>query len=156
MVGKKTRKLGVSMMVALSLYSYSFALDNSMEVEYINAVKNNNIPKIVNILSEGLDVNVRDEKTGWTALHYASDRKIVARFLIDKGAKLNAINNDVGSQISKYWIFMGQMFWAYLFSVMDSTGHQLIVSQKHLTLNLVCAGKNSVTRKRVFRMWNSV
>jgi len=27
--------------------------------------------------------------------------------------------DDVGSQISKYWIFMGQMFWAYLFSVMD-------------------------------------
>ena len=29
------------------------------------------------------------------------------------------IVDDIGSQISKYWIFLGQHFWAYLFSVLD-------------------------------------
>ena len=29
------------------------------------------------------------------------------------------IIDDVGSQISKYWIFLGQYFWAYLFSILD-------------------------------------
>ncbi len=29
------------------------------------------------------------------------------------------IIDDVGAQISKYWIFLGQHFWAYLFSILD-------------------------------------
>lgn len=29
------------------------------------------------------------------------------------------ILDDIGSQISKYWIFLGQYFWSYLFSVLD-------------------------------------
>ena len=29
------------------------------------------------------------------------------------------ILDDVGAQISKYWIFLGQHFWAYLFSILD-------------------------------------
>lgn len=44
----------------------------------------------------------------------------VAKYLVEKRKWSPAILvDDVGSQISKYWIFMGQMFWAYLFSVMD-------------------------------------
>lgn len=94
MVSKKAKKLGVSMMLAFSLYSYSFALDNSMEVEYINAVKNNNMPKVVNILSEGLDVNVKEEKTGWTALHYAVYYGYykTAKYLLENGANVNLKN----------------------------------------------------------------
>jgi len=29
------------------------------------------------------------------------------------------ILDDIGSQISKYWIFLGQHFWAHLFSILD-------------------------------------
>ena len=29
------------------------------------------------------------------------------------------IIDDIGSQISKYWVFLGQHYWSYLFSVMD-------------------------------------
>jgi len=29
------------------------------------------------------------------------------------------ILDDIGSQISKYWIFLGQHYWSYLFSVLD-------------------------------------
>jgi len=29
------------------------------------------------------------------------------------------ILDDIGSQISKYWIWLGEMYWSYLFSVLD-------------------------------------
>jgi len=29
------------------------------------------------------------------------------------------IIDDIGSQISKYWVFLGQKYWSYLFSVLD-------------------------------------
>ena len=40
-------------------------------------------------VAAGADVNAKD-KEGWTPLHFASDRKNVAEFLIKKGADVNA------------------------------------------------------------------
>ena len=42
-------------------------------------------------LDAGVDINAKD-KEGWTPLHFASDRKNVAEFLIKKGADVNAKN----------------------------------------------------------------
>jgi ankyrin repeat protein len=40
-------------------------------------------------VAAGADVNAKDDR-GWTPLHFASDRKNVAEFLIKKGADVNA------------------------------------------------------------------
>ena len=89
MFTKKTKKIGVSLvMAALSFCSYSYALDSSLKTEYLNAVKQNNISKIANLVSEGLDINVREEKNGWTALHYAVyyGHYKMAKYLLENGA----------------------------------------------------------------------
>lgn len=45
--------------------------------------------------------------------------KVAKELVVTRRWSPSMLVDDVGSQISKYWIFMGQMFWAYLFSVMD-------------------------------------
>ena len=89
---QKIKKMGASLAMALSICSYTYALDNSIKDEYIEAVKHNNISKVVSLISEGLDVNIRDEKNGWTALHYAvyyGNYKLV-QYLLENGALTEA------------------------------------------------------------------
>ena len=42
-------------------------------------------------------------------LHLTREKRWVPFIVVD----------DIGSQISKYWVFLGQHFWSYLFSVLD-------------------------------------
>ena len=43
-------------------------------------------------LKEGIDINIRDQKNGYSALHWAAEKgqKKIVRLLIEKGANLNA------------------------------------------------------------------
>ena len=54
-----------------------------------DAALNGDIEAVKQYLAAGADVNAKD-KEGWTPLHFASDRKNVAEFLIKKGADVNA------------------------------------------------------------------
>jgi len=51
-------------------------------------------------LKSGADVNSKNS-SGWTALHFASDRKNVASLLIQKGAELNVLNDDDDTPLDK-------------------------------------------------------
>ncbi|RUM57035.1 MAG: hypothetical protein DSY60_05675 [Persephonella sp.] len=96
MFTKNAKQFGISLAMAISFFSFSYALDNSIKMEYLNAVKHNNVSKVVNLVSEGLDVNVRDEKNGWTALHYAVYYGYykTAKYLLENGALTEVRNKD--------------------------------------------------------------
>lgn len=54
-----------------------------------------------------------------------NERKWVEAIIVD----------DIGSQISKYWIFIGEKYWAYLFSILDHLkdwSGVLIMTARHL------------------------
>ena len=97
MFREKTKYLGFSLVMALSFFSFSYALDNSIKQEYLNAVKNNNISEVVNLVSEGIDINVQDKRNGWTALHYAVYYGYykTAKYLLENGA-LTEVRNKNG------------------------------------------------------------
>lgn len=95
MFREKAKYLGFSLVMVLSFFSFSYAIDSSVKQEYLKAVKNNNISKIVNLVSEGIDVNVKDAKNGWTALHYAVyyGHYKTAKYLLENGAITEVRNN---------------------------------------------------------------
>ncbi len=96
MFTKNTKQFGISLVMALFFFSFSYALDNSIKMEYLNAVKRNNISKVVSLVSEGIDINTRDEKNGWTALHYAVYYGYykTAKYLLENGALTEVRNKD--------------------------------------------------------------
>ncbi|CAK9803701.1 Caseinolytic peptidase B protein homolog [Anthophora quadrimaculata] len=75
------------------------------EKQFFRAAKYGNIPELVNILKDGIDVNVR-HPLGWTALHLAAinARPEVIKVLLKYGADVNAQDefiNVYGSAIEK-------------------------------------------------------
>ncbi|CAK9826269.1 Caseinolytic peptidase B protein homolog [Anthophora retusa] len=75
------------------------------EKQFFRAAKYGNIPELVNILKNGIDVNIR-HPLGWTALHLAAinARPEVIKLLLKYGADVNAQDefiNVYGSAIEK-------------------------------------------------------
>jgi ankyrin repeat protein len=62
------------------------------DISIYNAVDRGNIEAVKQHIAAGTDVNARDDRTGWTPLHWAVrfGRKEVAELLIAKGADVNA------------------------------------------------------------------
>ena len=62
------------------------------KTDFINAAKNGDLSTVEVILKEGIDINIRDQKNGYSALHWAAEKgqKKIVRLLIEKGANLNA------------------------------------------------------------------
>jgi ankyrin repeat protein len=71
--------------------TYCFCLGQK-EIDLFNAVNQNNLPKIKELIAQKADVNARTRE-GLTPLHYAEDIHIVD-FLIKAGADINATTND--------------------------------------------------------------
>ncbi|XP_076675743.1 mitochondrial disaggregase [Andrena cerasifolii] len=61
------------------------------EKQFFRAVQHGNMPDLVKILKDGIDINIR-HSLGWTALHVAAinGRPEVIKLLLSKGADVNA------------------------------------------------------------------
>lgn len=75
-------------------------LKMEMEMEFINAAKNNEIGKLQNLLKNGVDIEARDTHKR-TALMVATYENNVeaSKFLIDAGANLNAQDDRLESPL---------------------------------------------------------
>lgn len=81
----KTFPLSIAIIAALSACGSQYPLQE--------AVKDHNTNRIVELLRENTDVNLRDRK-GNTALHYATVSKAMTDLLIAAGADPNLTNDD--------------------------------------------------------------
>jgi len=79
------------LVLPLLIFSFSFAIDNIQKNEFISAVKKNDTRKVIQFINDGMDVNIVDEKNGWTPLHYASSKGFdeIAKILIENGADID-------------------------------------------------------------------
>lgn len=64
-------------------------------IELISAASENNIYRIKQLLEIGVDINKKEDKTGWTALIYAArnGNKAIVQLLIENQADLNIVDN---------------------------------------------------------------
>ena len=64
----------------------------NQETELMDATKKGDLETVGAYLKEGIDINTRDPKNGYTALHWAAEKgqKKIVKLLIEKGANLNA------------------------------------------------------------------
>lgn len=62
------------------------------KTELMNATKNGDLETVEAYLKEDININTRDPKNGYTALHWAAEKgqKKIVKLLIEKGANLNA------------------------------------------------------------------
>jgi ankyrin repeat protein len=80
--------------LSLFIFSLSFAIENIEEEKFLKAVKKNNVKQVVSFINNGLDVNVIDNKNGWSALHYASEKGYtkMVQILLENGANVDIRN----------------------------------------------------------------
>jgi ankyrin repeat protein len=72
---------------------------NSIDRELFEAAKENNLPEVNRLLSVGADVNVKNTRSGWTPLHWASTNGHVQVFmeLVEYGADIE-VKDSFGSR----------------------------------------------------------
>lgn len=80
----------------------SFAVDYTQEEfeknsrELISAASRNNISRVKQLLQIGVDINKKEDKTGYTALIYAArnGNRDIVQLLIENKADLNIVDNE--------------------------------------------------------------
>ena len=70
---------------------------SSNSKEFFSAVEEGNIKKVASLLGAGIEPNSKDKYDN-TALHYASKKghSEIVKLLLEKGANVNAQDNDIG------------------------------------------------------------
>ena len=65
-------------------------------IELIDAVEDGDALKLKELLAVGADINVKDDRDGYSLLHFAAfyDDTEALKFLIDAGANVNAKENE--------------------------------------------------------------
>jgi len=89
----KSRLFAV-LILPLFVFSFSFAIDTIEKDKFLNAVKKNDVKTVVKYIDNGMDVNVINDKNGWSALHYASFKGYskMVQILLENGADVDMKN----------------------------------------------------------------
>jgi ankyrin repeat protein len=89
-------------------------IDDSVEVNAIDcdghtpltiASTHGHIDYVIALISYGVNVNMKAEYSGWTALHFASvrDHTEIIQILLDNGADKHVQNNNGSTALSLRW-----------------------------------------------------
>jgi Ankyrin repeats (3 copies) len=67
-----------------------------MNQQLNNACSEGDIETVRQLLNRGVDVNKKDDREGWTALHFAifEEHKEIIKLLLDNGADINQEDNE--------------------------------------------------------------
>lgn len=97
------RPILIAVLVAVALAWLTARLEAGNLVFFVDAVRENRIDDVRELLSDGADVNAQDMFGGNTGLHWAARQgwSEMARLLLDNGANPNARNDD--NQTPLHW-----------------------------------------------------